>query len=123
MLWFTRSALICDDQSHIRGELKEVLRLVGYTQVTEASNTDDALARWEKFEPDLGIVDVTLLGSLDALVTVRLMCQKRPQAKVLVTGTASQNALVMEALTMGAADFILKPLNPRAVRACLEHNL
>jgi len=122
-MWITRSALVCDDQPHIRSELKESLRLAGYTQVSEASNTDDGLARWEKYEPDLAIVDVTLLGSMDALVMVRLMARSRPQATVLVTGTPSQNALVMEALTMGAVDFILKPLNPRTVRACLEHNL
>jgi two-component system chemotaxis response regulator CheY len=121
-MWITRSALICDDQFHVRSELKEGLRYAGYTQVTEATNTDDSLAKWEKFEPDLAIMDVTLLGSMDALVTVRLMCQKRPQGIVLVTGTASQNPIVMEALTMGAVDFILKPLNMRAVRACLDHH-
>ncbi len=122
-MFFNRTVLLADDQSACREQLREILRSLGCMIVAESRNTDDTLAKYEKFEPDLVIIDVTLLGSLDALVAIRQMWRANPQTTLLATGTASQNTIVMEALTMGASDFVLKPFNQRSVRACLERNL
>ena len=122
-MYFNRTVLLADDQSACREELRECLRHLGLMVVGEASNTDDALAKFEKLEPDVVIMDVTLLGSLDALVAIKQMWRANPLISIFATGTPSQSAIVMEALSMGAVDFILKPFNFRALRGVLEHAL
>lgn len=122
-MFFNRTVMLADDQAACREQLREILRHLGCMVVAESRNTDDTLAKFEKHNPDVVVMDVTLLGSLDSLVAVRQMWRKNPLVTILVTGAASQSQLMMEALTMGAVDFFLKPFNMRSVRACLERNL
>lgn len=122
-MFFHHTVLLADDQSACREELREIVRHFGMSVVAEASNTDDALARFEKLDPDVVVIDVTLLGSMDALVAIKQMRRLNPQAQIYATGAASQASIVMESLTMGAVDFILKPFKLRAVRSALERTL
>lgn len=118
-----RTVLLADDQSSVRNELREILRQCHYTIVGEAANTDDALQKFETLRPDAVIMDVTLPGTLDALVAIDRMRRLDASAAILATGSASQNMIVMEALSMGAADFFLKPFKRRAVEDCLQRTL
>jgi two-component system chemotaxis response regulator CheY len=120
---FNRTVMLADDQAACREQLREIFRYLGCMIVAESRNTDDTLAKFEKLEPDVVVVDVTLLGSHDALVAIRQMWRQNPLVTILATGTASQSSIVMEALSMGAVDFFLKPFNFKSVRNCLERNL
>lgn len=122
-MFFHHSVMLADDQPACREHLREIVRHLGMTVIAEASNTDDAVARFEKLEPSVVIIDVTLLGSMDALIAIQQMRRINGMAHVYSTGAASQNSIMMESLTMGAADFILKPFNHRSVRASLERSL
>jgi two-component system chemotaxis response regulator CheY len=122
-MFSNRTVMLADDQAACREQLREIFRHMGCMVVAESRNTDDALAKFEKYEPEVVIMDVTLLGSLDSLVAIRQMWRKNPQVTILATGSASQSAIVMEALSMGAVDFFLKPFNLRSVRTCLERNI
>ena len=93
-----------------------------YSIVAEVGNTDELLFQCEQKQPDLVIMDATLPGITDALVAIRQLKRRHIGLTILATGAISQNATVMESLTMGASDFILKPLQARAVRACVERN-
>lgn len=118
-----RSVLLCDDQASCREALRELLYPTGLQVVGEASNTDDALDRFERLMPDLVIMDVSLLGTWDSMVAIRRMVRYHSLTTVLVTGMASQTEQLMEALTMGAADFFFKPFHARSFKDCLERNL
>jgi two-component system chemotaxis response regulator CheY len=123
MLYINRRVLIADDQSPPRQELREYLRHTGCAIVGEARNTDDVLMKFESLQPDVVFIDVTLLGTIDALVAIKRMRQMDPSVTIFATATASQQSVLMEALTMGAVDFILKPFQAHSVRSCLERNL
>jgi DNA-binding NarL/FixJ family response regulator len=118
-----RNILLVDDHAYSREHLKEILRARGATVVGEARNTDDALEKVQQLQPDTVILDVCIPGSWDALVTIRQIRRLEPACTVLVTGTPSQNLTLMEALSMGAVDFVLKPFHARSVELCLERNL
>lgn len=122
-MYINRTVLLADDQSVPRHELREILRHTGCAVIGESRTTDDTLERFDKLQPDLVIIDPTLPGSLDALVVIQRMRRARPETMVLVAASASQQALLMEALTMGATDFILKPFQQRSVLSCLQRNV
>ena len=117
------SVLLVDDHSPSREMLKEVLQSRGAQVVGEARTTDDALDKFEALQPDTVIIDICLPGSWDPLVAIRQMKRIDPTCVVLVTGTPSQNLTLMEALTMGAADFFMKPYHTRTVELCLQKNV
>lgn len=123
MRYINRNVLIADDQSPPRHQLRELLRHTDCTIVGECRSTDDALMKFESLQPDVVIIDVTLLGTVDALIAIKRMCQSNPSVTVFATANASQQGVLMEAMTMGAVDFLLKPFKAHTVHAALERNL
>jgi two-component system chemotaxis response regulator CheY len=122
-MFINRSVLLADDQSTVRADLHEILRRTGCTVVAETGNTDDTLDRFDRLRPDIVIIDVTLPGTYDALVTIQRMARMSPASAIFATGMASQSAVVMEALSMGAVDFFLKPFQQGTIRLSLQRNL
>jgi two-component system chemotaxis response regulator CheY len=123
MQYINRNVLIADDQSPPRHQLRELLRHTDCNIVAETRSTDDTLMKFESLQPDVVIIDVTLLGTVDALVAIKRMYQSNPSVMIFATASASQQALLMEAMTMGAVDFLLKPFKAHTVHAALERNL
>jgi two-component system, chemotaxis family, chemotaxis protein CheY len=122
-MFVNRTVLLADDQSVIRHQLQEMLHHSGMTVVAESSNTDDALEKFDRLRPNVVVIDVTLPGTLDALVVIQRMTRMDPQSTIFATAMASQNRIVMEALTMGAVDFFLKPFQPTSIRTTLQRNV
>jgi len=123
MLYINRQVLIADDQSPPRQQLREYLRNTGCAIVGECRSTDDLMLKFETLKPDVIFIDVTLIGTMDALVVIQRMRRMDPAVIIFATASASQSGVLMEAMTMGAADFILKPFQAHTVRSCLERNL
>jgi two-component system chemotaxis response regulator CheY len=123
MLYINRRVLIADDQSTPRQQLREYLRHTGCAIVGECRSTDDLLIKFETLQPDVVFIDVTLIGTMDALVVIQRLRRMEPSLTIFATASASQSSILMEAMTMGAADFILKPFQQHSVRSCLERNL
>ena len=119
----TQTVLIADDQSTPRDQLRDILRRSGYSVVADSHTTDDTLEKFERYLPDAVIIDVALPGTLDALVAVQRMHRTNLAAAIFVTGTASQNNVLMEALSMGALDFLLKPFHEGSLKLCLQRNM
>ena len=122
-MFIDRTVLIADDQSTSREQLRDVLRCSGYLVLGECRSSDDALDKFERLMPDVVIIDVTLPGTRDALVTIQHMFRTRPNVSIFAIGSASQGPVMMEALSMGAVDFFLKPFQHRTVHSCLQRNL
>ena len=121
-MYINRTILLADDQSPAREEMREILRNTQCTIVGESRNTDDMLEKYQRLQPDVLIIDATLPGTLDALVAIQRIHRANPEAIILATAATSQNYLLMEALSMGAVDFILKPFQRKTVLSCLQRN-
>lgn len=118
----SQDVIIADDNTGDRHIIREALRGTTYTIVGEVNTTDDLFMIADRHVPDLVFLDSCLPGTTDALVAIRELKRKHMGVVVIATGAMSQNAIVMESLTMGANDFLLKPLQARAVRSCVEKN-
>lgn len=106
-----------------RQTLREIFREGHCTVVGASGDTDELLRSFERHTPDVVVIDVMLTGTLDALLAIDRMRRSRASVTIFATGSTSQNGVLMEALSMGAVDFFLKPFRPQAVRNCLERNL
>ncbi|RLJ18087.1 hypothetical protein DJ031_12390 [bacterium endosymbiont of Escarpia laminata] len=102
--------LIVDDEITARQIAKDVLEDSGF-EVLEATEGYEALELFEQEQPDLVLLDVEM-PLLDGFETCRRMT-RRMEAKdipiVMVTGRGDIEA-VERAYTMGATDFVTKPV-------------
>lgn len=100
--------LVVDDAAFMRMMLKDILIKNNLGEVEEACNGNELLSKYESFKPDLVTLDITM-PKMDGLEALRLLKSKHPDAKVIMCSAMGQQAMVIEAIQLGALDFIVKP--------------
>ncbi len=100
--------LVVDDAAFMRFMIKDILVRLGHQVVGEAANGEDACAMYDQLTPDLVTLDLIMpkKGGLDALRDIR---QKHPKAKIVVISAVEQRQPLMDALKLGATDYLVKP--------------
>jgi DNA-binding NtrC family response regulator len=113
--------LVADDERNIRKNLAMVLESAGY-QVNEARDGEEALALCRQFHPDIAFVDLHMpkVAGLDVLAHFRTVSPKT--AVVIITAYGSA-ANAVEAMKLGAVDFLEKPFDPKIIAILAEEIL
>ncbi|MEG2928847.1 MAG: response regulator [Oscillospiraceae bacterium] len=115
--------LLVDDAAFMRMMLKDTLKKNGYTDVYEAVDGLDAVGKYDEIRPDLVIMDITM-PNMDGLEALRAITTKHPDARVVMCSAMGQEAMVVEAIKLGAKDFIVKPFKPdRILKTVTSFNL
>ena len=110
-------ALIVDDDLDLADVVAFTMRRAGF-ETLQAHNGLLALERWEAESPDLIILDLNLPG-LDGLA----VCQRiraRADTPIIVLSIRSEEDDVVQALRLGADDYIVKLFSPRQLVARAE---
>lgn len=100
--------LVVDDTCFIRMMMCQVLIRLGYTDILEAKNGFEAIELFKAYTPALTILDITM-PELDGVSALKEIISFDPTAKVIMCSADSQKNIVVEALEIGAVDFIAKP--------------
>jgi DNA-binding NtrC family response regulator len=113
--------LVVDDERNIRKNLSMVLEAASY-RVDVASSGEEALAKSEEQHYDIAFVDLQMpkMGGLELLRYLRGLSTET--AVVILTAHGSV-ARAVEAMKLGAADFLEKPFDPKAIRLLVEEVL
>lgn len=103
--------LVVDDAAFMRMMVKDTLSKNGYTDLEEAADGAQAVAKFEEIKPDLVIMDITM-PNMDGLEALKAIRGKHPDASIVMCSAMGQEAMVIEAIKSGAKDFIVKPFKP-----------
>jgi len=108
------TVLIVDDAAFMRMLLKDILTKAGYEVIAEAENGREAVEKYLAHSPDLVTMDITMpeMNGIDAARAIRTA---DPTAKIVMCSAMGQQSMVIEAIQIGAADFIVKPFQPARV--------
>lgn len=101
--------LIVDDEINIRMTLKDILEDEGYTTCM-AGTGEKAIALAAKEKVDMVILDVKLPG-IDGIETFKKIHKDNPELDVLMISGHSDISTAVNAVKIGAYDFIEKPLS------------
>jgi two-component system chemotaxis response regulator CheY len=117
------NVLVVDDDALMRELLKAILREEGFTVVGEAKDGQDALKQLDRLSPDVVCLDVNMPG-MSGLEVLKAIQRAAPNIKVvMVSGDASMST-VREAVSYGAAGYLIKPFKVGgvgpAIRAALK---
>lgn len=106
--------LIVDDSALIRKMLRALLEKNGYNVVAEAANGAEAVELYEQVKPDVVTLDITM-PIMDGVEALRNIKTKHPDSKAIMITAAGQQDKIVEALKLGAEQFIMKPFNDEDV--------
>jgi DNA-binding response OmpR family regulator len=107
--------LVIDDEAHIRHMMRLTLEAAGY-EVGEAA---DGLRGLEMCGTDV-VWDVVLLDQkmpgIDGIETLRRLRERAPATRVIMVTAFASIELAVEAMKLGATDFVRKPMTPDTLR-------
>lgn len=110
--------LIIDDDDVVRVSVAAYLEDSGFS-VLQAGNGAEGMALFEREQPDLVICDLRM-PQVDGLELIRRISALETDTPVIVMSGAGVMADAVEALRLGAADYLIKPLEDLVV---LEHSV
>ena len=105
------SVLICDDSALMRNLISRIIDgTEGMKVVAKASNGQQALEKIDEANPDIIVLDIEM-PIMNGIEFLRARKEKRIKTPVVVLSSVATKgaAVTMEALELGAADFITKP--------------
>lgn len=101
--------LVVDDSALMRRLLADVFGEAGDFEVEIARDGNEAIARLHAFAPDVVTLDIHMPG-MDGLACLDRIMLERPTPVVMVSTLTAQGAEeTLEAMALGAVDFIAKP--------------
>jgi len=106
--------LIADDLQFIKLVLRDLLEKAGFRVVGEASNGEEAIELFLDKRPDVVLMDITM-PKMDGLTALKKILKIDPGAKIIMCSALGQQTLIVQALKMGAKDFVVKPFRPERV--------
>jgi len=116
--------LVVDDSKLIRMAVFRALRLIGITQIDEASNGREALSMITTGNFDLMLLDIEMpeMSGIQVLQEMHSQDLTRSTHVIVISGGHDSEDAV-KCIELGAEDYLPKPFNPVLLRARLSNTL
>jgi two-component system response regulator RegA len=112
-----RSLLIVEDDKSFLQRLARAMEARGFV-VTTAESVADGLLQVEKAAPAFAVVDMRL-GDGNGLDVISAMKRRRPEARAIILTGYGNIATAVNAVKLGAVDYLAKPVDADDVVAAL----
>jgi len=114
--------LLVDDEPGMLRYIRTLLEVDSF-KVETASTGEEALERVQKgLQPDLVLLDVLMPG-IDGLATLEQLRQMKPSVKVVMLSCVSDTRKVVQAMRLGAHDYLTKPFQKAELDAVIQQCL
>jgi two-component system response regulator AtoC len=118
----TSKILLVDDEPGMLRYIRTLLEVDDY-KVETASTGEEALERVKKgLQPDLVLMDLLMPG-IDGLQTLEQLRQLQPGVKVVMLSCVSDTRKVVQAIRLGAHDYLTKPFQKAELDAVIDQCL
>jgi two-component system chemotaxis response regulator CheY len=121
--------LLVDDFEMIRSLLKQALKQLGYTDLTEAVDGVDAVEKISKAQESGQPFDLVFLDwNMPKMTGIEVVqkCKADPTYKslpfIMITAEREQKSVVT-ALKAGVSDYVIKPFSPKQLASKIERIL
>src|SRR5687768_5507886 len=114
------SVLVVDDHALVRTGVAKIINHEPDLDVTaEAANGVEAVAAFEKYRPDVTLLDLRM-PLMEGVEVVRQIRQRDPLAKVIVLTTYDTDDDISRALKAGAKAYVLKDITADDLIECIH---
>jgi len=110
---YPETILVVDDTEFMVKVLEDIFSSEGY-RVHSARSGEEALSLYETVLPDLVTLDVVMPG-VGGIAALSRLQEIDPACRVVMVSAVGLEAKVMEAIRMGARNYVLKPFDREKV--------
>jgi two-component system chemotaxis response regulator CheY len=113
--------VIVDDAVFMRTLLKRMIEEAeGYVVLAEGSNGFEAIELAKKHQPDIMTLDITM-PDLDGIGAIKGIMAESPNTKIIIVSAMGQQSMVIEAIKLGAKDFVIKPFEKSSIMQAIKN--
>lgn len=116
----SKRVLIVDDSLYMRTLIDEALKESGYEVVGQAANGEAAIDMAIELKPDLITLDNILPDMIGTDVLKVLKQDVKIDSKVIMISAVGQESVIQEGMSLGAADYIVKPFTSESLMAAVN---
>lgn len=109
-----QKVLVADDEASIRRILEARLSMIGYETIT-AADGEEAIAAFNKHNPDLIVLDV-MMPKVDGYGVTREIRRTSDVPIIILTALGDVSERIT-GLELGADDYVIKPFSPKELEA------
>lgn len=112
--------LLADDHSVLRQGLALILNTqTDMTVVGEASNGEEAIALYRRYQPDVALIDLKM-PDVDGIQVIARIRAESPRARLIILTTYDRSADIARALQAGARAYLVKDTSAQELLACIR---
>ncbi len=111
---FKLRAVVVDDAPLMRQMLRQILTRQNFEVVGEAGDGHEAIEVVKELKPHLVTMDITM-PVMDGLQSLAVIKRDLPEIQVVVVSAFGERANILEAIRLGASNFIVKPFDESKV--------
>ncbi len=115
------SVLVVDDEKNIRGLIQKALARLN-VRIDTAMNGEEALDALDKQAYAVILLDLRMPG-MDGMEVLRLIRDRDNPANVIIISAHGTIENAVEAMKLGAVDFLQKPFSPQEIRDLVQKSL
>lgn len=113
------TALIVDDEPHLRTYLKLILKQIGFTVFHEAVNGQEGVDIYKEHGPDIVLMDVNM-PVMEGMEALREIIEFDEDAVVVMTTSVASRQAVETSVELGASHYIRKDMKKEEVADILN---
>ncbi len=114
--------LVTDDAAIIRQLIVDTVTEAGWQVVDQATNGQEAVEKYLQHRPDIMTLDL-VMPEYDGRHALKHILAADPQARIVVVSALNQAEILREAISLGAAEFVVKPFDPPVLLETLRRVL
>jgi len=114
--------LVVDDDLAMCGFLRTFLGARNYNALT-VTNADEAVRRFHAERPAAVLLDVVMPGSMDGLAALAAFKKIDKDVPIIVISGQGRTSVVVQAMRLGATDFLCKPFEENELEVVIEKAL
>ena len=114
------SVMLVDDHALLRTGVANIINQEGDLHVVaEAGNGVEALDAFDRYHPDVTLLDLRM-PVMEGVEVVRRLREKDPRARVIILTTYDTDEEISRALKAGAKAYVLKDISADGLIACIR---
>ncbi len=110
----TPKVMLVDDSKVMLDMLADIFEKEGFEILNKIRNADQVIEQYNKLKPDLVVMDI-VMPNIDDVDLVKDLIKEDSKAKIVVCSALSHDSLLIEAVRVGAKNYITKPFQSKEV--------
>jgi DNA-binding NarL/FixJ family response regulator len=116
----SKKVMIVEDDPLLSIVEEKIIERLGYTVIGKAKSGEETLAKFQRLNPEILVIDIQLAGALNGIQTVQKLRELYSNIPVIFLSGDRSSSILKKAETVDYIEFLLKPVSSNELSGSLQ---